>query len=163
MGEDYDRDESEAERLDRNFDELLQELRVSQTGVQILFAFLLSIAFQQNFSKLSNEQRDLYIGTLTCAAIAAVLIIAPVAIHRLLFRRHRKHQLVDVSARLAGSGLVFLAIAIIAAVFLVASYVVGVVAAIVIAVLVATSLVGTWLVTPLALRRRLDTDESVRQ
>src|SRR5579875_1571606 len=92
----YRRDESEAERLDRNFNELLQELRVAQTGVQILFAFLLSIAFQHNFTKLSAEQRDLYIGTLVSAALAAVLIIAPVAAHRLLFRQHRKDTLVEV-------------------------------------------------------------------
>lgn len=163
MDDDYDREESEAERLDRNFDELLQELRVSQTGVQILFAFLLSIAFQQNFTKLTSAQRDLYIGTLVSAAIAAVLIIAPVAIHRMVFRQHRKGALVGMSSRLAGAGLIFLGIAIVAAVFLVASYVVGVAAAVLVDVLVAIPLVATWLAAPLGLRRRLVADRSDRR
>jgi hypothetical protein len=151
----YRRDESEAERLDRNFNELLQELRVAQTGVQILFAFLLSIAFQQNFSKLSAAQRGLYIGTLVSAALAAVLIIAPVAAHRLLFRQHRKDAIVEFTAHLAGIGLVFLAIAVVAAVFLVASYVAGVAVAVGVDALVAIVVASTWAVLPLRLRRNL--------
>jgi hypothetical protein len=151
----YRRDESEAERLDRNFNELLQELRVSQTGVQILFAFLLSIAFQQNFAKLSSAQRGLYVGTLISAALAAVLIIAPVAAHRLMFRQHRKDAIVDLTARLAGVGLVFLGIAIVAAVFLVVSYVAGVAPAIAVSAVVAIVVLSTWLASPLLIRRRL--------
>jgi hypothetical protein len=151
----YRRDEPEAQRLDRNFNELLQELRVSQTGVQILFAFLLSIAFQQNFSKLSTAQRGLYVGTLTSAALAAVLIIAPVAAHRLMFRQHRKDAIVDLTARLAGAGLVFLGIAIVAAVFLVVSYVAGVVPATAVSAVVAIVVLSTWLASPLLVRHRL--------
>lgn len=154
----YRRDEPEAERLDRNFNELLQELRVSQTGVQILFAFLLSIAFQQNFAKLSPAQRGLYVGTLISAALAAVLIIAPVAAHRLMFRQHRKDAIVDLTARLAGSGLVCLGVAIIAAVFLVVSYVAGVATAIAVSAVVAVVVVSTWLASPLVIRGRLRAD-----
>lgn len=151
----YTRDESEAQRLDRNFSELLQELRVAQTGVQILFAFLLSIAFQRNFTKLTEAQRDLYVGTLVSAALAAVLIIAPVAAHRLLFRQHRKDTIVDVSARLAGAGLVFLAVSVVAAVFLVTSFVAGVPVAIGVTAVVAAMVVSTWALVPVRLRSNL--------
>ena len=153
----YVRDhEKEAGRLDRHFSELLQELRVAQTGVQILFAFLLSIAFQHNFDQLREWQRDLYIGTLVSAAIAAVLIIAPVATHRMLFRRHRKDTIVDFSARLAVAGLVFLAIAIVGAVFLVSSYVAGVAVAIAVRAVVALGVTATWVLAPLRLRHSLE-------
>jgi hypothetical protein len=151
----YERDETDAERLDRNFIELLQELRVAQTGVQILFAFLLSIAFQQNFGHLSDAQRGLYIATLTSAALAAVLIIAPVSAHRVLFRQHGKQEIVDFSARAAAVGLVFLAIAVVAAVFLVTSYVAGVAVAIAVSALVGLVMTAMWAVAPLRLRRKL--------
>lgn len=155
----YRRDEPEADRLDRNFNELLQELRVSQTGVQILFAFLLSIAFQQNFTKLSPAQRGLYVGTLISAALAAVLIIAPVAVHRLMFRQHRKDAIVDITARLAGWGLVFLGVAIVAAVFLVVSFVAGVAPAIALSAVVAVVVGSTWLASPLVIRGRIRREE----
>src|SRR6185437_5639709 len=101
----YSRNESAAHRLDRNFSELLQELRVAQTGVQILFAFLLSIAFQQRFTSLQNYQRVFYLVTLMAAALAAVLLIAPVAVHRMLFRQHLKDEVVALTSRLAVAGL----------------------------------------------------------
>ena len=127
--DDYERDESNAQRLDRNYAELLQELRVAQTGIQILFAFLLTIAFQQRFTHLSSVQRGLYVGTLCCAAIAAALFIAPAAAHRVVFRRHLKHELVSLSGRLAATGLVFLALTVLGAVLLVVDLVAGPVAA----------------------------------
>ena len=80
------RDETDQERLDRNFLELLQELRVAQAGVQILFAFLLSLAFTQRFAELTSGQRDVYIVALVASAVAAALFIGPVAWHRLLLR-----------------------------------------------------------------------------
>ena len=127
MGDDdYDRDdESESQRLDRNYGELLQELRVAQTGVQILFAFLLGIAFQQQFQKIESYQRGIYLVTLVAAACAAAMLIAPVAIHRMLFRRHQKNELVIMTSRLAATGLVFLGIAILSAVLLVVDIVVN--------------------------------------
>src|SRR3712207_1749392 len=83
------RDESEAERLDRNYGELLQELRVTQTGVQILFAFLLTLAFTQRFPQITSFQRGTYVVTLLFSAAAAALFIAPVALHRMVFRHNQ--------------------------------------------------------------------------
>lgn len=125
----YNRDESDAERLDRNYAELLQELRVAQTGVQILFAFLLTIAFQQRFDKLDAFQRDVYLATLVSAAVAATLLIAPAAAHRVLFRRGRKDELVAFTSRVAATGLGFLALAMLGAVFLIFDFVAGAVEA----------------------------------
>src|SRR6266508_4388199 len=99
-----ERQESELQRLDRNFNELLQELRVAQTGVQILFAFLLTLAFTQRFGEVTGFQRGLYYGTLVAAALATSLLIAPVSLHRLLFRRHQKGRVVIAANRLAGGG-----------------------------------------------------------
>jgi Kef-type K+ transport system membrane component KefB len=152
--EDYNRDdESEAERLDRNYNELLQELRVAQTGVQILFAFLLGIAFQQRFQGINDYQRDIYLVTLTSSACAATLLIAPVAVHRMLFRRHLKNELVVITARLAASGLVFLAIAILAALLFVVDAVSNLTTALIITGAVAILLVIVWYSVPRAFRK----------
>jgi hypothetical protein len=151
----YTRDESEAQRLDRNFNELLQELRVAQTGVQILFAFLLGIAFQQRFETISTYERMLYVVTLLLAAIAAVLLIAPVAVHRVLFRKRVKDEIVDIASRYAATGLAVLALAIVSAVLLVLTIVLNVVAAVAIAAGMFTLLLTLWLVVPLATRARL--------
>src|SRR6476646_4510468 len=148
MGEGYERDESEAERLDRNYGELLQELRVAQTGVQILFAFLLGIAFQTRFTQVSSYQRGIYLETLVAAALAAIMLIAPTAVHRMLFRRHQKNDLVDLTSRLAAIGLVFLSIAVLSAVLFVVSVVVNLTVAIVITVVLALVLLGTWYLLP---------------
>ena len=107
------RQESELQRLDRNFNELLQELRVAQTGVQILFAFLLTLAFTQRFGSVTGFQRGLYFATLAASAIATSMLIAPVSLHRLLFRRHQKRRVVDAANRLALGGLVALWIALV--------------------------------------------------
>jgi hypothetical protein len=107
------RQESELQRLDRNFNELLQELRVAQTGVQILFAFLLTLAFTQRFGEVTGFQRGLYYSTLVAAALATSLLIAPVSLHRLLFRRHQKRRVVDLANRLAVGGLVALWLALV--------------------------------------------------
>ena len=107
------RQESELQRLDRNFNELLQELRVAQTGVQILFAFLLTLAFTQRFGSVTGFQRGLYFATLAASAIATSMLIAPVSLHRLLFRRHQKRRVVNAANRLALGGLVALWIALV--------------------------------------------------
>src|SRR3954453_5682074 len=104
--------ETSAQRADRNFSDLLEELRVAQTGVQILVAFLLTIPFQQRFPQLSPALRRVYDATLTSAVLAAVLLIAPVAFHRGVFREHLKARLVQASHRLAIAGLALLAVAI---------------------------------------------------
>ena len=152
--EQYSRDETDAERLDRNYAELLQELRVAQTGVQILFAFLLTIAFQQRFASLSTFQRDVYLGTLIAAAVAAVLLIAPVAAHRLLFRQGLKDELVAYTGRLAAAGLVFLTLAILGSVLLIVDVVVGAPAAAVVTAAMALLVLLVWYVLPERSRTR---------
>jgi hypothetical protein len=133
------RDETDEERLDRNFLELLQELRVAQAGVQILFAFLLSLAFTQRFAELTSAQRDVYVVALVASAVAAALFIAPVAWHRLLFRRRRKHELVNAGNRMALAGLTALLVSVVAAVLLIVDVTVGRAAA-----LVTTAAVALW-------------------
>lgn len=106
------RAETEAERLDRNFGELLQELRVAQTGVQILFAFLLTLAFQQRFASVGSFGRGVYVASLGCALLASGFLIAPVGYHRLVFRQAMKAEVVSVANRFALAGLGFLALAL---------------------------------------------------
>lgn len=113
------REESEGERLDRNLAELLQELRVALPGVQVLFAFLLAVPFQQNFTEITPFQERVYFATLLCTAISAVLLISPTAYHRLNFRQQNKEELVLVSNRLAIAGMVFLALAMTGAIMLI--------------------------------------------
>ncbi|CAL9388207.1 hypothetical protein SUDANB176_01203 [Streptomyces sp. enrichment culture] len=102
------RNETPLQRADRNFVELLQELRVTQTGVQILFAFLLSLAFTSRFGSLDTVQRVTYVVTLLLAVLAAALFTAPAALHRSLFQQGAKPRIVQVSSRLATTGLVVL-------------------------------------------------------
>lgn len=154
MADDYTRDESEAQRLDRNFSELLQELRVAQTGVQVLFAFLLGIAFTQRYSSLVQYQRVFYVVTLIAAACTAILLIAPVAVHRLLFREHRKDEVVEFASRLAGSGLTLLAISILSAVLFVLDVVLSLAASIITTAALAIVIVVLWVLLPLGQRRR---------
>jgi len=91
--DDPGRDESEAQRDDRNLAELLQELRVAGLGVQVLFGFLLSLPFTVRFVKLTSWQRHLYVASLLLAALSTALLCGPVAYHRLVFRRHEKDRL----------------------------------------------------------------------
>jgi hypothetical protein len=150
----YARNESEAERLDRNYSELLQELRVAQMGVQILFAFLLGIAFQQRFATISHFQRDIYIGTLLCAAVSAAFFIAPVAMHRAMFRQHLKDELVALTGRLAVGGLLFLGIAMLGALLLIVDVVVGRTPAIILTAITAVVFGYLWCAMPLRWRIR---------
>jgi glucan phosphoethanolaminetransferase (alkaline phosphatase superfamily) len=153
-GERDDRGESEHQRIDRNYDELLQELRVAQAGVQILFAFLLSIAFQQRFGSISSTQRVIYVITLILTAAATVQLIAPVAIHRLLFRRHRKAELVAVSNVLAITGLTTLMLAVVGGVWLILLEVTTPVVTGVLTALLGILFVAIWIVVPLWIRGR---------
>jgi hypothetical protein len=106
------REESEHERLDRNLIELLNELRVALPGVQVLFAFLLTVPFTQRFASLTSAQERIYYGTLVATAIATALLIAPSAHHRINFRRQDKAYIVFLANRLTIAGLAFLALAI---------------------------------------------------
>jgi uncharacterized protein DUF6328 len=107
-----DRDETEAERLDRNWSSLLQELRVAQTGVQLLTGFLLILPFQPRFADLDVVMRIVYLATVGCSLGATVLLVAPVSMHRVLFRRHRLETLVAVSHRYAEVGIMLLGTAL---------------------------------------------------
>jgi Family of unknown function (DUF6328) len=115
-------EETEKQRWDRNFADLLQELRVAQTGVQILFAFLLILPFSAEFPNVTAFQRDVYVVALLTAAASAALIISPVAFHRALFRQGRKPELVRYSHGMATGGLGFMLIAMVASVFLITDY-----------------------------------------
>ena len=121
--DDPGRNETEAERDDRNVAELLQELRVAGLGVQVLFGFLLALPFTVRFVKLSADQRHLYVATLLLAAASTALLCAPVAYHRLVFRRHEKEQLLRAANVMALAGLATVGLAVSAAVLLVVSFV----------------------------------------
>jgi hypothetical protein len=119
------RDETELQSVDRHFNELLQELRVAQTGVQILFAFLLGLAFTPRFPDLTGGQQAIYLTTLVLSAISAALLIGPVGYHRTVFRQRLRPQLVRTGHRYAIAGLVLLLLALAGAVNLAASFVIG--------------------------------------
>jgi hypothetical protein len=146
------RDESEAQRADRNLGELLQELRVAGLGVQVLFGFLLSLPFTARFARLSAGQRDLYLASLVLAALATALLVGPVAYHRLVFRRGQKERLVRAASVMAIGGLATVSLAVSAAVLLVTSYVTGGLAAWLIAAFVAVVFGLLWFVFPIARR-----------
>jgi Family of unknown function (DUF6328) len=147
------RDESPEQRDDRNLAELLQELRVAGLGVQVLFGFLLSIPFTTKFSRLSGAQRDLYITTLLLAALATALLLAPVAYHRLVFRRQEKEDLVRAANVLAILGLAAVALAVSSAVALILSYVAAGLPTVLITIVVVCMFAGLWFAFPLARRR----------
>lgn len=153
LPDDAARHETAAERSDRNFLELLQELRVVLTGVQILFAFLLTLPFSQRFASTTAYQRDIYLATLATAALASALLLAPVAFHRLLFRRHQKGLLVDVGNALAISGLCCVALSITGGLLLVTDIVAGAIASTIMGVVSFVLLTALWFMVPLQLRR----------
>jgi O-antigen/teichoic acid export membrane protein len=148
------RDETPLERWDRNLVELLQELRVAQTGVQILFAFLLTLPFTNRFAASGPLVRTTYLVTLVAAAAASALLIAPVSFHRLVFRRGRKPELVRTASVLAQLGLACLLVSVVGAVLLVVDVVAGVGWAAGLAAGVAGLYVGLWYVLPLVRRQR---------
>ncbi len=131
-GRDSGRDETEEERLDRNLGELLQELRVALPGVQVLFAFLLAVPFQQDFAKITELPEGASTsGPCCCTAIAAVLLISPSAYHRVTFRYQQKHRLVFFANRFSIAGLVFLALAMTGAIMLITDVLFGTTATVV--------------------------------
>jgi cation transport ATPase len=114
-----DRSEEEQERLNRQMTELLNELRVAMPGVQVLFAFLLTVPFQQGFEKVNGFQRDVYFVALLAAATATAFLIAPSAYHRIAFQTHEKARIIRVGTRQFVCGLAALAIAMNCAILLV--------------------------------------------
>ncbi|MFE4995493.1 DUF6328 family protein [Streptomyces mirabilis] len=148
------RHETPEERADRNLVELLQELRVVQTGVQIVFAFLLGVAFTSRFPQLSDFQRGTYIVTLLLTVVSSAVLATPVALHRGLFHRGVKPRIVALSDRFAQIGLVFLALALNGAVLLLMDVVLGLAAAIATTVVTTAMFAALWFLLPWALRRR---------
>jgi hypothetical protein len=151
---DYPRNEGRAHQLDRNWAELVQELRVIGTGIQILFAFLLGIAFQARFQETSSFERDVYLATLLASGLAAVLLITPVALHRFLFRFRVKDELVTLTNRVAICGLFALCVAVVGAILLVGTWVGGPVFGWVASAFIAILMCAGWFVAPLVMRYR---------
>jgi hypothetical protein len=147
------RGESPQERADRNLVELLQELRVVQTGVQIVFAFLLGLAFTSRFPQLNNFQLCVYVITLLLTVIASAVLATPVALHRALFHRGEKLRIVNLSAKLAEVGLALLALALNGAVLLLMDVVLGRTPAVAITAVTAVIFAGLWFVLPWLMRR----------
>jgi predicted membrane channel-forming protein YqfA (hemolysin III family) len=112
-------EESKEERLDRELIEFLNELRVVLPGVQVLFAFLLTVPFTNRFSDVTNGQRQVFFATFLCTTAATALLIAPSAYHRLRWRQHDKERLLRTANRLSIGGMVFLTLALLGAVYLV--------------------------------------------
>jgi hypothetical protein len=118
-------EESKSERLDRELIELLNELRVALPGVQVLFAFLLTLPFTQRFERLADRDKAVYFVGLLSAVVASALLIAPSSYHRLRFRSHDKEQLIITSNRLILFGMGFVALAMGCSVFVIAEFVYG--------------------------------------
>lgn len=158
-----DRPEGPLERADRNMSELLQELRVAQTGVQILFAFLLTLVFQPRFADIDEIQRWTYVITLMLSVVTAGLLVAPAAAHRVTFRRGVKIETVQLGHRLFTAGLATLAFTLTGGVLLVLDVSVGRWFAVPTAVVVLLVLLGLWFLLPLPLLRhaRAESDEGM--
>lgn len=147
--------EDEDERLERNWNELLQELRVTQTGIQILTGFLLTLPFTPKFDDLGTEQRTIYLVTIIGSVMTTGLIVAPVAFHRLLFRKHQRPWLIEAANRMAKAGLIMLALTTSAVILLVFDVVVSRPGAFIAAGCVLAGLASTWAGIPLLSRRRM--------
>lgn len=149
------RNETEHERLDRNLNELLGELRVALPGVQVLFAFLLAVPFNQRFGQTTGFERGVYFVTLVGTAIAMAFLIAPSAIHRIEFRADDKRHIVFTANRLAVLGFGVLGVALTAAILLVTHFLYSDVLSIVTSVLAGATFLGLWFVLPLRRLRGL--------
>jgi MFS family permease len=152
-GDDPTRNETEHERLDRNWNELLQELRVTQTGIQILTGFLLTLPFQQRFVELDEFQRNVFLVTVSLSAAATGMIIAPVSFHRVVFRKQEKPLLVRASDIFARAGLILLALAVSCVALLIFDVVVGRLAGFLASSSLLALFVLCWFIAPLALMR----------
>jgi amino acid transporter len=142
------RDETEEERLDRNLQEFLGELRVALPGVQVLFAFLLVVPFNQRFTQITDFQQAVYFVTLLFTAAASVCLIAPTAQHRIEFRRQHKEQILLMANRLAIVGLAFLAIAMTGAILLITDLLYGSTTTAIVTIAVGLTFALLWYVVP---------------
>jgi hypothetical protein len=150
------REESKSERIDRELIELLNELRVALPGVQVLFAFLLTVPFAQGFAQTTTFQRDLFFAVLSATAISAALLIAPSAWHRIHFRQRDKEHMLLTSNKLTMAGLFFLALAMVGAVMLIADFVFSSTLAVISGIVAALVFGALWAIVPVT--RRATTD-----
>jgi hypothetical protein len=151
----FERRETELERCDRNLVELLQEVRVAQTGVQVLFGFLLALSFTPPFRTMSDFQRIDYFVTLMASGGAAMFLIAPTAHHRILFRLRDKEHLVQLANRFTVIGLAGVAISIVGVVLLVSDAMFPPAVTIVVTTVATVGCATTWFLMPLCRRRAL--------
>ncbi|GAB3401565.1 hypothetical protein GCM10027515_10330 [Schumannella luteola] len=147
------RPETENQRFDRNWGELLQELRVTQTGTQILTGFLLTLAFQPRFAELDDYQRTLYLVLVAVAVLATILALAPVGLHRALFRHQVKGRIVRVTDQLLRVTLVAVALVLTGTASLMADVVLGRAAGLVAGAVALVIIALLWLALPLSARR----------
>ena len=147
-----DRNETPTERLDRNWGDLLQELRVVQTGVQLLTGFLLTLPFQQRFAQLTSTERGVYLFAVAASIVATGFLEAPVSVHRALFRQHRRKETVELAHRLAIVGIAALGFAVVAVATLIFEVVVGWGGGVAAGCVTAALLLVLWLVVPWTVR-----------
>jgi hypothetical protein len=145
--------ESPRERLDRNTVELLNELRVAATGIQVVFGFLLVVPFNNGWKRVSSFDRYDYFVTLLCVAGSTVLLIAPSIYHRILFRRRQKAYIVAIGTRLAIGAMACLTVGLVGILVLVSNVVFGTVTAAIVGTLAAIGIGSLWFVVPIWRRR----------
>ena len=150
------RHESEEQRLDRNLMELLQELRVALPGIQVLFAFLLVVPFQQGWAQVTEFERTVYYVTLLCTAASSICLIAPTARHRIRFRELDKRWIVETANRIAIVGLVFLGAAMSGVILLISHFVYGNATTAVATAVIALAVAWFWFAAPLVRELRED-------
>ncbi len=149
------RRETPLERLDRNWSDLLQELRVAQTGVQLLTGLLLTVPFQARFTELLTYQRVIYLIALSLSVLATGLLLSPVVLHRILFRQHARQVLVSAGQRLALTGLGTLGVAVVGVLVLIFDVVMGPTGGIVAGAATFCVFLALWVLGPLVMRRRV--------
>ncbi|WP_314501639.1 DUF6328 family protein [uncultured Microbacterium sp.] len=149
------RDESASERADRNWNEVLQELRVMQTGTQILTGFLLALAFQPAFADLTGSQRAVYLSLVVLSALSSIVALAPVALHRMLFQQRAKPQVVAYGHAALVTALVTVSVLLVGVVGFVFDVVVDGTAALVSVIALTLVILTLWVAAPLSIRARL--------
>ena len=147
------RHETPLQRLDRNWSDIMTELRVVQTGVQLLTGFLLTLPFQTRFDAVDQFGRVVYLVTVGLSVAATGFLIAPVSLHRVLFRRHARRAMVGTAHRLTLIGLGLLAAAVVGVALLIFGTLLGRAAGLIAAGLAAALLLGLWAVLPWRARR----------
>jgi hypothetical protein len=152
--------EDDKDRRDRELMELLNELRVALPGVQVLFAFLLTVPFTQRFSTVTPTQKNVYFASILCTAAASALLIAPSAYHRISFRGGDKERMLTTSNQLTIVGMAFLAAAIVLVMWVVTDVLFGGAVVVIATLAVAAAFVLLWYVLPL--KRRADDTGSSR-